>query len=81
MNYENFKNDFNNLLDYIYHKFCLDQMIYAFNDKYNCLYNDTWFTFINKYYSENNNDSWHKIMEELLCLKNQGFRIFIKEIV
>ena len=39
MNYENFKNDFNNLLNYINHKYCLDHMIYAFNDKYKCLYN------------------------------------------
>ena len=34
MNYNNFKNDLNNVIDYSNYKFCFDQMIYNFNDKY-----------------------------------------------
>ena len=79
MNYENFKNDFNNLKDYVNYKFCLDQMIYAFNDKYQQLHNELYYEYINKYYSENNDDDLHKIMNDLSYLKNRGFKIDIKK--
>ena len=79
MNYENFKNDFNNLKDYVNYKFCLDQMIYTFNDKYQQLHNELYYEYINKYYSENNYDDWHKIMNDLSYLKNRGFKIDIKK--
>ena len=80
MNYVNFKNDFNNLKDYLNYKFCLDQMIYAFNETYHQLHNEIWYEYINKYYSENSDDDWHKIMKDLSCLKNHGFKINMKEI-
>ena len=81
MNYINFKNDLNNLKDYLNYKFCLDQMIYAFNDKYNQLHNELYYEYINKYYSENSDDDWHKIMKDLSYLKNHGFRIYLEEII
>ena len=79
MNYEIFKNDFNNLKDYFNYKFCLDQMINAFNDKYQQLHNELYYEYINKYYSENNDDEWHKIIDDLSYLKNRGFKIDIKK--
>ena len=46
MNYNNFKYDLNNVIDYSDHKYCFDQMIYILNDRYKIMGEDM----LNKYY-------------------------------
>ena len=55
MNYINFKNDLDNVIYYhiLECKFCYDQMLYAFNDKYEQLNNELWKEYIKQYETEN----------------------------
>ena len=55
MNYINFKNDLDNVIYYniLGYKFCFDQMLYAFNDKYEQLNSEIWKEYIKQYETEN----------------------------
>ena len=55
MNYINFKNDLDNVIYYhiLECKFCFDQMLYAFNDKYEQLNSEIWKEYIKQYEYEN----------------------------
>ena len=55
MNYENFRYDLDNVLRYYEHKFCLDQIVYTFNDKYNQLEKNIFYNYCNKYIEVNMN--------------------------
>ena len=68
MNYENFRYDLDNVLRYYEHKFCLDQIVYTFNDKYNQL-EKKWFT-LNK-----EEKVWHAMQ---LMSKNKFSSIIYK---
>jgi len=80
MKYEDFRYDLSNLIFYhdLNYKFCYDQMFYDFKDKY---YNYDWFDHIRRLYSENNNDNWIKIMNDLLKSKNNGKPIYVETIL
>jgi len=54
MNYENFKNDLNILFDYLNYIYCLEQMINAFNYKYEQSHKSIYLEYINKYCNDNN---------------------------
>ena len=55
MNYINFKNDLDNVIYYhiLEYKFCYDQILYNFNDKYEQLNNKLWEEYIKQYEYEN----------------------------
>ena len=55
MNYINFKNDLDNVIYYhiLEYKFCYDQILYNFNDKYEQLNNELWEEYIKQYEYEN----------------------------
>ena len=81
MKYDSFKNDFNNLLTYNNHQFCFDQVLYAFNDKYNSLTNEIWIHYIKNYYNEYPNNDWFSCMEQAITNKNLGFKIYMKDLL
>jgi hypothetical protein len=55
MNYINFKNDLDNVIYYniLECKFCYDQVLYVFNDKYEQLNSEIWKEYIKQYETEN----------------------------
>ena len=55
MNYINFKYDLDNVIYYheLKCKFCYDQILYNFNDKYEQLNNELWEEYIKQYEYEN----------------------------
>ena len=55
MNYINFKNDLDNVIYYhiLEYKFCYDQILYNFNDKYEQLNSEIWKEYIKQYETEN----------------------------
>ena len=55
MNYINFKYDLDNVIYYheLKYKFCYDQILYNFNDKYDQLNSELWKEYIKQYEYEN----------------------------
>ena len=76
MNYENFKNDFNHLLDYKNHTFCFEQVLYAFNDKYNQLHIKIWFDYKMKGTTDRTSTKY-----EFTKAQKPDFKIILKSIL
>ena len=76
MNYINFKNDLDNVIYYhiLEYKFCYDQILYNFNDKYEQLNNELWEEYIKQYEYENKLVNVSKILN--LKYNNENYLIY-----
>ena len=76
MNYTNFKYDLDNVIYYheLRYKFCYDQILYNFNDKYGQLNSDIWEEYIKLYEYENKLVNVSKILN--LKYNNENYIIY-----
>ena len=76
MNYTNFKYDLDNVIYYheLRYKFCYDQILYNFNDKYERLNNELWKEYIKLYEYENKLVDISKLLN--LKYNNENYIIY-----
>ena len=76
MKYINFKYDLDNVIYYyeLKCKFCYDQILYVFNDKYEQLNNELWEEYIKQYEYENKLVNVSKILN--LKYNNENYLIY-----
>ena len=76
MNYTNFKYDLDNVIYYyeLRYKFCYDQILYNFNDKYEQLNNESWEEYIKQYEYENKLVNVSKMLN--LKYNNENYLIY-----